>query len=92
MMELLVQPYRDSEARVDQFYALLSTFPNLDWIAPSLKIADSAARIRAAHRLRVADALQAATALEAGAGGFVSNDAVFERVGEFETLLLERLA
>lgn len=63
MTELLVQPYRDSdEQRVDEFYALLSTYPNLDWIAPNLEIADVAARIRAVHRLRTPDALQAATA------------------------------
>ncbi|MBV9611253.1 MAG: PIN domain-containing protein [Acidobacteriaceae bacterium] len=91
MMELLVQPYRHSDERVDEFYALLSTFPNLDWIPPSLKIADAAARIRAVHRLQTADALQAATALDAGASGFVTNDGVFERVENFETLLLERL-
>ncbi|OFW44686.1 MAG: hypothetical protein A3J28_16605 [Acidobacteria bacterium RIFCSPLOWO2_12_FULL_60_22] len=48
MTELLVQPYRDSdEQRVDEFYGLLSTYPNLDWIAPNLEIADLAARIRA---------------------------------------------
>jgi predicted nucleic acid-binding protein len=48
MTELLVQPYRDSdEQRVDEFYSLLSTYPNLAWIAPSLEIADIAARSRA---------------------------------------------
>ena len=36
-----MQPYRDSdEQRVDEFYGLLSTYPNLDWIAPNLEIAD----------------------------------------------------
>ena len=31
MTELLVQPYRESdEARVDQFYGLLTTYPHLD--------------------------------------------------------------
>ncbi len=60
MTELLVAPYRDSdEQRVDEFYALLSTLPNLDWIAPNLEIADVAARLRAGHRLRTPDALQA---------------------------------
>ena len=64
MTELLVQPYRDcNEDRVQQFYGLLSTFPNLHWVAPDLDIADIAARLRAAHRLRTPDALQAATAV-----------------------------
>ena len=92
MTELLVQPYRDfDEHRVNQFLGLLSTFPNLDWIAPSLEIADIAARIRALHRLRTPDALQAATAVQTLATGLVTNDSVFERVEGFETLALEQL-
>jgi hypothetical protein len=52
MTELLVQPCRDSdEPRLDGLYGLLSTYPNLDWVAPTLEIADSAARLRAALRM-----------------------------------------
>ena len=92
MAELLVQPYRNSDDRqIDEFYGLLSTYPNLDWVAPGLAIADTAARIRAAHRLRTPDALQAATAVQSEATGLVTNDSVFERVKEFETLVLEDL-
>ncbi len=92
MAELLGQPYRNSDQRqVDEFYALLSTFPNLEWIAPSLPIADTAARIRAVHRLRTPDALQAATVIQTEATGFITNDSVFERIKEFETLVLEYL-
>lgn len=89
MTELLVQPYRDAdEQRVNEFFGLLSTYPNLDWIAPGLEVADIAARVRAAHRLRTPDALQAACAVWAHATGFVTNDAVFERVKSVETLVL----
>ena len=92
MTELPVQPYRDSDERlVDEFYGLLSTYPNLDWIAQNLEIADLAARFRALHRLRTPDALQAATAAHARATGLITNDAVFERVEAFETLVLDRL-
>lgn len=92
MSELLVFPYRLSDAQqVDTLYALLRTYPNLDWIAPDLAIADRAAQIRAEHRLRRPDALQAATAVHSGASGLVTNDAVFERVSEFETLVLDHL-
>ena len=92
MTELLVQPYRNSdEQRAGGFYALLSTYPNLDWIAPNLEIADIAARIRAAHRLRTPDALQAATAVQAQATGLVTNDPVFARIEAFETLVLDHL-
>jgi predicted nucleic acid-binding protein len=92
MTELLVQPYRDSgEHQVDEFYALLATYSNLDWIPPGLEVADIAARIRATHRLRTPDALQAATAIRAQATGLVTNDPVFERVGAFQTLVLDYL-
>jgi predicted nucleic acid-binding protein len=92
MTELLVVPYRNADERqVDEFYALLSKYPNLEWISPGLEIADVAARLRALYRLRTPDALQAATAALGGATGFVTSDAVFERVEAFETLVLERL-
>ena len=92
MTELLVQPYRESdEVRVNLFYGLLTTYPNLDWIAPDLEIADMAARLRALHRLKTPDALQAATAARSQATGFVTNDPVFERVEAFETLLFDQL-
>jgi hypothetical protein len=40
---------------VNLFYGLLSTYPNLEWIALSLEIADVAARLRAMHGLRTPD-------------------------------------
>jgi len=93
MTELLVQPYREfDELRVDELYGLISKFPNLQWLAPNLEIADFAARLRALHRLRTPDALQAATALHPHATGLITNDPVFERVEAFETLVLDRLA
>jgi len=92
MTELLVLPYREGdEQRADDFYGLLSTYPNLDWIAPNLEIAELAARIRAVHRLQTPDALQAATAVHSMATGLITNDPVFERVDGFETLVLDQL-
>ena len=92
MTELLVLPYcQGDEQRANDFYGLLSTYPNLDWIAPTLEIADLAARIRALHRLRPPDALLAATAEHSLATGLITNDPVFERVKSFETLVLGQL-
>ena len=92
MTELLVQPYRDGdEQRVNEFYGLLATYPNLEWIAPDLEIADLAARIRAVHGLRTPDSLQAATAVRSRVTGLVTNDPVFERIDSFETLVLDRV-
>lgn len=90
MTELLVPSYRDGdEHRVDDFYGLLSTYPNLRWIAPNLEVADIAARLRAAHRFRTPDALQAATAIHGHATGFVTNDPAFRRVNQFEAAILD---
>lgn len=90
MLELLVQPYRLSDIdRVNQFYALLSSYPHLMWVVPTLEIADLGARLRAEHNLRTPDALQAATALSSGATGFISNDPVFQRLGNLEIAILD---
>jgi predicted nucleic acid-binding protein len=92
MTELLVQPYQEAaEQRVRKFKSLLSTYPNLKWIPPSLKIAEIAAQLRAKHRLQTPDALQAATAVQAQASGMVTNDPFFKRVEAFETLVLDDL-
>ena len=92
MTELLVQPYRaGNEPLVNQYYGLLSLFPNLEWIAPDLSIADAAARLRAQHRLRTPDALQAATAICRHATALLTNDPDLARVTEIEVGVLDRL-
>jgi predicted nucleic acid-binding protein len=92
MTELLVQPYRDLDGeRVNTIYGLLSTYPNLEWVAPDLETADIAGRFRATYGLRTPDALQAATAARFRVTGFVTNDPVFARVEAFETLLFDKL-
>jgi predicted nucleic acid-binding protein len=92
MTELLVLPYREGdEQRANIFYALLSSYPNLDWIAPNLEIADLAAQIRALHRLQTPDALQAATAVQSRATGLITNHPVFKSVEGFQTLVLDEL-
>jgi predicted nucleic acid-binding protein len=91
MTELLVKPYRESdEESAAKCYTLLSTYPNLEWISPTLEIADLAAEIRAIHRLRTPDALQAATSLRAKATAFLTNDSVFERIPQLGALVLDR--
>ena len=92
MTELLVPAYKkQDEEKVDEFYVLLSRYPNLEWVAPTLEIADLAAEFRALYRLRTPDALLAATAVLQRASGFITNDPVFTRVPNFETLVLDRV-
>jgi predicted nucleic acid-binding protein len=52
-------------------------------------VADRAAKLRAEHRLKTPDAIQAASAISRGATGFICNDRIFERVVDFETLIIE---
>ncbi len=92
MSELLVHAYRDEDQQLaDEFYALLTTYPNLEWVPPSLEIADITARLRAARRIRTPDALQIATAIQCGATGLITNDFSFTRVEGVETLVLDQL-
>jgi len=84
MLELLVKPYQLSDIdSVNKFYALLSTYPHLEWIAPTLEIADLAAKLRAEYNLRTPDALQVATALSLEATGFISNDTAYTNIFDF---------
>lgn len=92
MVELLVAPYRVGDVdRVNSFFALLSTYPHLEWLAPSLEIADSAARLRAEYGLRTPDAIQVATAAARGARGFISNDSALRKVRQLDVLLVDEL-
>ena len=90
MTELLVHSYRQQDIqRANDLFGLLSTYPNLEWVAPHLEIAARAAQIRAVHRLRTPDALQAATAVHTRASAFVTNDPVFQRIPNLEAIILD---
>lgn len=90
LLEILVQPYREKlDDLVLKFYALLTTYPNLDWVDFNLKIADIGARLRADYRLRTPDAIQLASAISSGATGLICNDAAFKKVKEIECLILD---
>jgi predicted nucleic acid-binding protein len=89
LTELLVKPYRESDEMVQKTYSLLSTYPHIEWLRPSLEIAALAAKIRAMHRLRTPDALQAATGVHAKATAMLTNDPIFKRVSGFEALVLD---
>lgn len=90
LLEVLVGPYRArDEARVNEFYARLTTFPHLEWVPPSFEVADRAAGIRAAHGTRVPDAIHLATARAAGATLLLTNDARLPSIGGVEAVALD---
>jgi predicted nucleic acid-binding protein len=89
MTELLVPAHRYHDARrLQQYRGLLSTYPRLSWVAPDLEIADTAARMRAEYGLKTPDAIHAATAIQAKVSAFLTNDSIFQRITEFDTLVL----
>ncbi len=90
LTEILVQPYRiANSSQAEDFYSLLTTIPNLEWIPPSLPIANSAASLRASYRLETPDALIASTAIFSNASALVTNDAIFKRVPNLDVLVLD---
>jgi predicted nucleic acid-binding protein len=90
LLEVLVQPYRlKRDDLILKFYSLLTTYPNLTWIPMTTDVADYAAKIRAEYRLKTPDAIQAASAIATGATGFVCNDKIFEKVANFESLVID---
>jgi predicted nucleic acid-binding protein len=92
MTEVLTKAYRDQRLdAADRMFSTLVQLPNIEWLSPSLGVAERAARARAAHQLRTLDAIQLATALTAGATGFVTNDQYFRRVIDVEVLMLDDL-
>ena len=90
LTEILVQPYRVQDLpQAGSFYALLTTLPNLEWVAPSLHIARLAAALRASYHLQTPDALIAATSLVCNASAFITNDPIFRRVPNFDVVVLD---
>ncbi len=90
LLEVLVQPYRkQNEELINQFYGLLTTYPNLDWVDMTAEIADTGARLRAQYNLKTPDSILLATALRSGATGFIGNDAQFKKVDELDVLVFD---
>lgn len=90
LTEILVQPYRAQDLpQAESFYSLLTTLPNLEWVAPSLRIASLAAALRADYRLQTPDALIAATAILCNASALITNDPIFKRVPGLDVLILD---
>lgn len=90
LTEILVQPYRNENLlQAEAFYSLLATFPNLEWVPPSLHIAKLAANLRGSYRLQTPDALIAATAVLRRASALLTNDPIFRRIAGLEVLILD---
>lgn len=93
LLEVLVQPYRlDNQPLAQKFYALLPTYPGLNWTPVSSEVADRAAEFRARYNLSTPDAMQLATAIGFQATAFIGNDKGLRKVEEIECLIVSELA
>jgi predicted nucleic acid-binding protein len=92
LTEVLVQPIRsENEELVREFFALLTRYPNLEWVPVSVQIAALAARYRAQYGIRTPDAIQGASCVYSEVSAFITNDPVFKRIPELDILLLDDL-
>lgn len=78
VMEILVQPLRQSPPGHHTVLAFLNHHPNLAALPLDLQMAQEAASLRASHRLRPPDALVVATGIAAQVGTLVTNDGDWE--------------
>lgn len=90
MMEILVKPMREGNAKaVEDYKFVLQTFPNLKLQAVDAAVSEKAAEVRAEYNLRSPDAIQLASAMAANAEAFVTNDHRLKRVKGIHVILLK---
>ena len=81
ILECLVKPMREQDARVENAYREFFAAPDLLWVELTADVIENAARLRAQARLKTPDALQASSALSLGDEVlFLTNDDRFESV------------
>jgi predicted nucleic acid-binding protein len=90
--EVLVQPIRRGDAKLQQEYSeLLLNSADFETMPIDAETAKRAAAVRAKYNLRTPDALQVATALELDCQAFLTNDIPLKRVTELRVLILDEL-
>ena len=92
--EILVKPQSlGLQNVVDEYIALLGTYPNLKIIPLTLDIAVGAAEIRSTYKLRTPDAIHLATAWENQATLFLTNDLDFPpEIGDIRIIHLNQFS
>ena len=92
LTEVLVQPLRRGEVRLQQDYRnLLVHSANFEMLVIDPLMAERAADLRARYQLRTPDALQIAAALRTACQAFLTNDSTLRRVTELRVLVLDEL-
>ena len=90
LLEVLVKPVLQRRNDLaEEYRQLLLGSPSLHLHAVDRKVAEEAARIRAAHNFKTPDAIQLATAKLARADVFVTNDARLKTFPDVPVVVLE---
>ena len=91
VLETLVKPLREGNARLEMLFRSLFGAAEMDLIPATLATWDDAARIRATTGLTTSDALHAATALSASCALLITNDTNFRRLQGLPVAILDDL-
>ena len=90
LLELLVQPKRQKNVRLERKYrALLTTFLSAPLINMDADVAILAADYRASFAFRTPDAIQVATAVHHGYDAFYTNDRRLTRCTDIDIILVD---
>lgn len=92
LAEVLIQPLRMGDKSLEQEYReILVNSGGYRLIPITVRVAESAADLRARYNLRIPDALHVASALRTGCDAFLTNDIGIKRVTELTVLVLDEL-
>lgn len=92
LAEVLIQPLRMGDKLLEQEYReILVNNGGYRLIPITVRVAESAADLRARYNLRIPDALHVASALRTGCDAFLTNDIGIKRVTELTVLVLDEL-
>lgn len=90
LMELLVHPKKNGDARLENQYRLyLERLLALPPVSVDERVAETAAAIRAQYGFKSPDALQLAAAVSCGCSVFYSNDRALRRFSDLDVILVD---
>jgi predicted nucleic acid-binding protein len=89
LTEVLAHPLEKQAEEIAKAYkTILLESPHLHVFDVDVRIAETAAELRARYRLKTPDAIQIAVAIQAGCEAFLTNDKNHKRVQEVRVLFL----
>jgi predicted nucleic acid-binding protein len=92
LTEVLVHPFKHGDQGLADLYSdMLLNTSHLIALPVSAKIAEEAARIRAAYGVKTPDSIQLATARIGNATAFLTNDRGFAPIPGLEVIVLEQV-